>query len=183
MTEPTTIRLLTPPVVEPVTLVEARAHLRLTSEERDDDVYILGLIAAARRTIERRLGITLAATQYRATWPNGGKVLRLPNPPLLVDAERPLSVTVDGTALAGAAYEADADASPATITLDDSTTAKTVVTYWAGVAPGAAIPPQLRSALLLMVGHLYLSRDGGERVDMPPAVEMRLASESVSGVW
>ena len=180
---PTTTRLLTPPVVEPVTLAEVRSHVRLTSDERSDEVYLHGLVATARRTIEQRLGVTLAATQYRATWPDGGKELALPNPPLLQTVDHPLAVTVGGVALASTAFEVDADAQPAVLTLDDSTTAKVQVTYWAGAAPGAAIVPQLRSALLLMVGHLYLSRDGGERVDMPPAVEMLLASASVSGVW
>lgn len=180
---PTTIRLLTPPVVEPVTLADVRSHVRLTSDERADDVYLLGLVAAARRAIEQRLGVTLAATQYRATWPAGGKDLALPNPPLLQTVDHPLAVTVDGVALASTAFEVDADAQPAIITLDDSTTAKVVVTYWAGAAPGAAIVPQLRSALLMLVGHMYIARDGAERVEIPPAVEMLLASASVSGVW
>ena len=45
------IRLVTPPTLEPVSLAEAKAHLRL--EETRDDVYVQALITAARQHIEK----------------------------------------------------------------------------------------------------------------------------------
>jgi hypothetical protein len=59
------------------------------------------------------------------------------------------------------------------------------VTYWAGQT---AISPQLRTAMLLYVGHLYTNREavvtsGAQPVDLPMAFETLLASESVSGRW
>lgn len=179
-TSPATVHPLSPPVVEPVTLAEARQHLRLTVDERDQDAYILGLVGAARAMVEARLGVALSPQQFRATFPDGGLELRLPNPPLLTGASYPLVVAVDGTTLAESAYEVDSDARPAVVTLDSGTTAKTVVTYWAGAE---RIAPQIRSAILLLVGHLFIARDGAERVDMPPAVETLLASASVTGMW
>lgn len=45
------VRLLTPPVVEPVTVAEAKTHLRL--EETADDAYVNGLITTARQWAEK----------------------------------------------------------------------------------------------------------------------------------
>ena len=45
------LRVVTPPASEPVTLAEAKAHLRL--EESVDDVLVQGLITAARQYIEK----------------------------------------------------------------------------------------------------------------------------------
>lgn len=50
------------PVVEPVTLAEAKAHLRVDSEAEDD--LILSLISAAREWVEVYLDRTLITTQW-----------------------------------------------------------------------------------------------------------------------
>jgi uncharacterized phiE125 gp8 family phage protein len=42
--------LVTPPTIEPVSLAEAKAHLRVT--EADDDALIAGYILAARHAAE-----------------------------------------------------------------------------------------------------------------------------------
>ena len=60
------------------------------------------------------------------------------------------------------------------------------MTYWAGVATTNEIPPQLRTAILLFVGHLYahreaVSEDGA--TELPMAVDMLLASESITGAY
>lgn len=184
--KPRSCVLLTPPVVEPVSLAEVRAQLRMTSDQTDEDAFLLGAVAAARRLIERRLGISLVATRYRATWPAGATVLEVPNPPLLVDPDHALVVAVEGDELAGTDFSVDADMSPAAITLEAPASGDVVATYWAGVAPGAGIAPQLRSALLLYVGHLYNHREASS-TDAPSAVplafETLLASESVNGGW
>lgn len=46
-----TVRIVTPPATEPVTLAEAKTHLRL--EETRDDSYVTTLIVAARQYIEK----------------------------------------------------------------------------------------------------------------------------------
>lgn len=178
--------LLTPPLVEPVSLGEVRAQLRLTADQTEDDTFLLGAVATARRLIERRLGVSLVATRYRATWAAGAKLLELPNPPLLQDADHPLQVHVGGELLEAGEFTADADLRPAELELDIPADGICTVTYWAGVAPGAGIAPQLRSALLLYVGHLYANREatsGDVPGEVPMAFETLLASESVTGGW
>jgi hypothetical protein len=105
---------------------------------------------------------------------------------VLVSAAYPITITVDGVALASTDYEIDQDAFPATVTLDIATTERVVVTYWAGVAPGGVIEPTVRSALLAYVNHQFenrgvLNTDGGG--ELPQAFETLLAASSWNGGW
>lgn len=181
--KPYSVKLLTPPTVEPVLLSEVKQHLRLMPDQTDDDLYLMGQVAAARRLIERRLGISLVATQYRSKWEAGAVVLPLVGP-VLVTMGYPLSITVGGVELDPADYELDDDTSE--IELDTAAADEVVVTYWSGVAPGQPIAPQLRAALLLYVAHLYANREAASLdapAEVPMAFETLLASESVNGGW
>lgn len=186
MSKPDTIRVLQWPVVEPVSLSEAKAQVGLMVDQTEHDRFLLDKLATARRLVERRLSTTLVATQYRATWQSGGSVLDLPSPPVLIAAGYPLAITVDGVALASTEYEVEADALPATVTLDQATTERVVVTYWAGVAPGQPIEPMIRSAILAYVAHAFenrgiLNTEGGG--ELPQAFETLLAASSWNGGW
>lgn len=59
---------VTPATVEPVTLEEAKAHLRVDHDA--DDGLIGSLITAAREAVERYTGLALAAATYR--WASEG---------------------------------------------------------------------------------------------------------------
>lgn len=192
------LAVATQPIVEPVSLTIAKGHLSLLQEQEDDDTLIVSMIATARRLIERRLGVALAPQQLRAKfdatdgtgWTRGADgigpvVLGLPVVPVLTGGSYPVAIDVDGTAVSSSTYTVDADAgqirfSSAPSMSDLSTL---TVTYWAGQA---TIAPQLRTAILLYVGHLYANREASS-ADRPSAVplafETLLASESVSGRW
>jgi uncharacterized phiE125 gp8 family phage protein len=74
--------LITPPAIEPVTLAEAKTHLRV--EISDDDTYISALIVAARERAEgflRRALITRTYDLYLDDFPAAAS-LPLPKPPL-----------------------------------------------------------------------------------------------------
>ena len=65
-----TLTLTTPPTLEPVTLDEAKAQLRVTYDQ--EDALIGALVTAARQRIEAELGVALIATGFRETldaWP------------------------------------------------------------------------------------------------------------------
>ena len=184
--KPDTIRVIEWPVVEPVTLSEAKVQVGLMPDQVEHDRFLLDKIAAGRRLIERRLGITLVATRYRAKWADCPAVLHLPNPPLLMDQDHELEVEVDGEAVASGDYEVEEDAMPATVTFDQQPTGKVQATYWGGVAPGGQIAPQLKAALLMYVTHAFENRGvlaENSAVELPQAFETLLASESVSGGW
>lgn len=66
--------LLTPPVIEPLTLIEAKAFLRV--EHGDDDDVIAALIAAARVRVEAMTRRALLAQSWRFVldaWPRDGR--------------------------------------------------------------------------------------------------------------
>ena len=194
------LAVATQPIVEPVSLAMAKAHLSLLPEQGDDDALIVSMIAAARRLIERRLGVALAPQQLRAKfdatdgtgWTRGPDnvgpvVLGLPVVPVLTGGSYPVALDVDGTAVSSSTFTVDADAGQLRFSsapqMSDLTTL--TVTYWAGQA---TISPQIRTAILLYVGHLYANREaviatGAQPVAIPMAFETLLASESVSGRW
>ena len=67
--------LTTPPATEPVTLAEAKAHLRIT--HNDDDAYISTLIISARQQLEARMGLGLIAqgwSLFLDDWPEDGEI-------------------------------------------------------------------------------------------------------------
>lgn len=183
---PDTIRILEQPVVEPVTLTEARQQVGLMPDQTEFDDFLFRAIATGRRLIEKRLGATLVATQYRATWAAAPAVLDLPNPPLLVDGDHALVVTIDGDEVAAGDYEVDADAMPATVTFDAQPTGKVVATYWGGVNPADRIEPTLRSAILMYVTHAFENRGvmaDGPTAELPQGFETLLAASSWNGGW
>lgn len=183
---PDTLKVLTPPESEPVTLEEAKAQIGLMPDQDEHDTLLAGQIATARRLIEARLGIAILATEYRATWKTAPAVLRLPAPPLLTGSAYPLEVTVDGEPLDEADYEVEADAIPATIELSKGTGKRVVVTYWAGVEPGQPIDPLLRSVILAYVDHQFNNRGvlaTDSAVELPQAFDTLLAASSWNGGW
>ena len=81
------------PLIEPVTLAEAKAHLRL--EQASEDPLIEGLIRAAREEVEKTTGQALIEQSWRLTlddWPTSD-VLFLNRTPV----REVLSVTVFDT--------------------------------------------------------------------------------------
>lgn len=181
---PDTIRIIENPVVEPVSLREARQQVGLMNDQTEFDVLLLRAIATGRRLIEKRLATTLVATQYRVSWAKAPAVLDLPNPPLLIDEDHPLEVTADGVEVNAADYEVDSYAMPATVNFDSQPTGAVVATYWAGVAPGTEIEPTLKSALLMYVTHAFENRGilaDGPTAELPQAFETLLAASSWNG--
>lgn len=184
---PDTLKVITAPTEEPVTLEEAKAQIGLMPDQTEHDTLLAGQIATARRLIEARLGIAILATEYRATWKTAPEVLRLPAPPLLTGSSYPLTVTADGDELVDVDdYEVDQDATPTTIELSKGLGKKVVVTYWSGVEPGDPIDPMIRSAILAYVDHQFNNRGvlaSESSTELPQAFDTLLAASSWNGGW
>ena len=77
------LKLVTAPAAEPVTLVEAKTHLRLDTSS--DDTYVSALITAARERVElflRRALITQVFEFAVDDFPAYDRAIDLPRPPL-----------------------------------------------------------------------------------------------------
>lgn len=175
------VKVVTPPAEEPVSLAEAKLHCRVDHDE--EDTLISGLIAAARGWAEAYTwrGIALATRRYSLdAFPNRCEVGRsrryqwtadplvLPFPEL-AEVTSIEYVDDDGVtqAMDEADYTADADSEPARIfpaygTYWPSTRAvpnAVKVTYTSGYTDATSVPAELKTAILLLVGHWYVNRE------------------------
>ena len=168
--------LITPPAAVPVSLADARRHLRVDST--DEDTYIDGLINGAVAYLDGWNGI-LAKCLINQTWSQ--KFTTLSDPLRL--ALRPVSSITSvgyGTdspqeALDSLTYRLSTDSISAKVvsvsgswpSLDEVT-----VTFVAGYGAAAAdVPQNIRHAILLIVGAMYENR---EDTKIPDAVYMLL---------
>jgi uncharacterized phiE125 gp8 family phage protein len=142
--------------VEPVTLAEAKAHLRVT--HTSDDALIGALITAAREDAEQITGRALAAASYRwASSETVSSVLRLPLWP--VSAVTALTYEdADGArqTMASGDYTLDSDRS--TVTIDPLPDFIANVSVAFDVAPDA-VPETCKSAIKMLVEHMYAGTD------------------------
>jgi uncharacterized phiE125 gp8 family phage protein len=152
-------KLITPPASEPVTLAEAKSHLRV--DLNDDDTLINALITAARQMAEEYTRRAFITQTWEATFLPLGvpyRGIRLSRPPV----QQIVSITVDGQTLDPTKYELLDDwieFDPKPLPQD-----KIVIRYNAGYGSAADVPSPIKQAILQIVGHLYENR---ESQDMP----------------
>ncbi len=173
------LRLLTPPAVEPLTLAEAKSWLRL--ETTDEDATVAALIPAARQAVEAASGRRLISQGWRITldaWPET-TVVRLPLAPLAaVTVVRVLAADGTATVLATSAYGADLAGSPPRLLLlappppPGRIAAGIEIDVTAGYGPLATdVPAPLRQAVRLLIGHWFEAR--GDRANRPIPADMQ----------
>jgi uncharacterized phiE125 gp8 family phage protein len=159
--------LLTPPAVEPLSLDEAKAWLRVATS--DDDALIGALIAGARGHVEaatQRALITQTWRLGRDAWPVDGRIAVLPAPLQTLVAARVYDLDGNAQAIDEQAFVADTISAPAVLSFPP----------WALPQPGrphagieldvrvgygdtaADVPEELRLALLLLLTHWYENR-------------------------
>lgn len=165
----------TPPTVEPVTVAEAKNHLRVDTTE--DDGYISTLITAAREWCEQYLDRTLVHTQWAMRlhrFPTDSQYpIELPRPPVVASGTATaVSITYTaesgGTAtLSTAQYRVQRLETPGRVTtiyggtwpaaMEDNDAV--IVRWWAGYGDsGSSVPAGIRHAMLMLVGHWYEQR-------------------------
>lgn len=190
------LSLYTGPTTEPLTLEEAKQHLRV--DVSDDDGLIAGYILAARRLVETQTGPLMNQTwDYTIDrgWPmvGGYYSIRLPFSP----CQSVTSVTYldeDGATqtLSTSLYQTVLDAPIPYITkaynqdwpsVRDQPAAITVrAVYGYGSHPGS-VPDPLRVAIMLLVGHFYENREevvvGTTPVALPLGVEALISPYAI----
>lgn len=162
------LKLITGPTAEPVTLAEAKLHLKV--EVADDDTLITSMIAAARGDAEHRLGRSLITQTWEQVLDAFDDAIKLPNPPILSIVSIKY-IDQDGAeqTLSSGAYTLDLDNEPGFVepvygTEWPATRVQTNavrVRYTAGYGTtGASVPAQIKAWILLRVGALYENREG-----------------------
>lgn len=172
--------LVTPPAITPVSLAEAKLHLRV--DHSDEDTLIEGLIRAATEYLDGWTGILgqcLVEQTWRQDFDALASCLPLPLGPVLSIT----SVTVDGSPIDSSAYVLRSDSGGRTYVEFDGVTVSgpVSVTYQAGYettpevpeVPGdgeedpstpavpakSTVPEPLKVAILLLAGHWYQNRE------------------------
>ncbi len=162
-----TAALIAAPALEPVSLADAKAHLRLDTD--DDDTLITAAIAAARVHVEaltRRCLIEQGWRVYLDRWPRRRSVALSPAPLISVDAVTVYDANGDPATVDADAYAVDAVAVPGRLVLSGAAPAvvgKAVngieIDVTAGYGPSSVdVPAPLRQAVMMLVAHWYEHR-------------------------
>lgn len=169
-------RLVVPPVVEPVSLGEAKQHLRV--DHSDEDALIAVLIQSARQEVETLTGRFLMRQTVDLSFDAFADPLPLGAP--LVDAVSVSYVDPDGATqvLSPSIYAVEipsvAPEPPGTLrlafgatwpALRDVAHAVTVRTVL-GAAQPSDVPPALRAAMLLLIADLFENREAQAAVTL-----------------
>jgi uncharacterized phiE125 gp8 family phage protein len=182
-------RVIEQPAVEPISLEEARDHLRITPygspQVHPDDDYIEGLITAARQFCENYTGRALASQKIAGVVDIlAGSIVLPRSPARSIDSITYVDMNGSTQTVSASVYRLDNfwDYYPSTVNLaydqqwpqtraqDNAAT----ITYTAGYTTGESpddfpLPSPIRAAMLLIVGNLYENRQqdvmGGTRLN------------------
>lgn len=178
------LKLITAPSVEPVSLEEARLHLRVDDDLTLDDPLIEALITSARQQAEHRLSRALITQTWERVldvFPCREIELGMPTQLSVVSVKY---IGVDGVevTLDQSAYSLDADTMPGYLlpaygtswpgTLDTANAVR--VRFTAGFGANAsAVPESIRQWMLLHIGQWYCNRSASadKRHELLPYVD------------
>lgn len=165
------LRRTTAPVELPLTLADARAHLRVL--DTSEDAQVTAWIGTATEQMDGKDGL-LGRALVTQSWellldrfPCGSEI-RIPLPPL----QSVQSVTYVDTAgvtqtLPTSVYAVDAASAPGVVSLKyaqvwpatrDERNAVTIA-FTCGYGAAASVPERLKSAIKLLIGDLYAHRE------------------------
>ena len=187
------LKVQTQPVVEPVSVADAKAHCRI--DTNTDDTYVAALVSAAREYVEAYMDESLIDQQLVMRLDAFPAVIELPRPPMSQTTSRTaVSITyVTGEAgttatLATSQYRIDRDSKPGALRtlyagswpshlLDYGSV---TVTWWAGRGEdGGKVSRRVKAAILMLVGQWYerrMAADAASMSEMPFGVKALLDS-------
>lgn len=149
---------------EPVSIDDAKEHLRIDAS--DEDALIRGYLTAARQVAENYANRVIASQQFRLTLDSFPLQIHLPKTPVIsVDSFTYVDTNGDSQTLSsGSGYFLSNDdfdpvlKPPYNSSWPDTESGfeKVVITFTAGFS---AVPQNVKSAILLIVGDLYNNRE------------------------
>lgn len=183
------LTLVTPPAVTPVSLAEAKAHLRVEHDE--DDAYITSLIKTVTARIDGRNGWLRRALvnqtwKLELPWFPVARCIALPMPPLQsVTSIKYFDHNNEEQTFAAEAYEVVKSTDEGYIYLKTGESwpgtwerqGAVAITFVAGYGEsGEAVPENIRHAIKIEIAGLYGADRGdeGEKVPPSPAIKRLL---------
>ncbi len=191
------LKLQTGPATEPVTITEAKDHLRVTVS--DSDTLITALIVAARRICEEwthrafieqtwDLGLDLTNRGPFTSpweWSQFDTLIKIPRPPLISVTHIKTFDEENVEAIFDAAgYFVDVQSEPGRIALNDGYSWPTDVRainamsirFKGGYGTAASsVPQDIRTAILLAIAHLFEHRGDDAGESLPDVAEVLLS--------
>lgn len=177
------------PDLEPITVAEAKAHLRIDGSE--EDALIASLIITSRLHIEAALGLALVAQSWSYfidRWPRSRAVVLPLKPIQSISQVRVWAADGSAQTLPATSYLLDGLGSPPRLVWHGAASAPVPGRVANGIeigleagygAAAADVPAPLRQALLLLVAHWYEFRApveiGASDVEVPHMVSALLA--------
>ena len=174
------LKLTTAPAIEPVTLDEARNHLKIDSSE--DNSLISALITTARQLAEKETKRAFITQTWEMYLDEVGNEIEIPKPPLQ-DVTSIKAIAADGTetVVDVTTYYVDkAENSPGRVKLKSGYSwpthrgfASFIIRLVCGYGDTATdVPEPLRQGILQLIAYLYENR-GAEKVTTlyPPIPE------------
>jgi uncharacterized phiE125 gp8 family phage protein len=158
--------LVTPPALEPVTIADARAFLRISTDSEDD--VLRRIIKTARELVEAETGLALVDQTWRLRvdrWPRSGRLAIFKYPVKAVTAV--VAYRPDGSAISMEPEEfmLQHGRRPQRVYMAQYPDAQTFcgleVDFIAGFGEtGVEVPDALKQAILTLTAHLYENRAG-----------------------
>ena len=165
------LTIVTAPVTDPVTLAEAKEHLRIDEANTAESALITAFITASTdycEKLQNRAFITQVWDMTLDSFPRGD-IISIPLPPLQAVS----SVTYLGTGgtsntLTASTYIVDTANEPGRIslafnevwpTIDLQPVNGVVVKFTAGYGTAGTVPEMPKQAIKLLVGHMFENRE------------------------
>lgn len=168
-----TVRVVTPPTTEPVTIAEAKTQLNIAASDDSHDTELASLIAAAREEWERDTSIALITRTLEHRLPKFLQVIQLSVRPVITISSVKY---IDGNGVEQTVSAADYYLDGDQVRFLDTFVKPTIqdrseavrVTYTAGYGTSSSACPELdRMAIKLSLAHRFEDRDmiwpAGER--------------------
>lgn len=175
------------PDVEPVTLADAKAELRIDHDSEDD--LLTGLIRAAREEVERTTGLAMIEQGWRLALdriPSSGFVLLRRGPVREITAVTAYGTDGEAFVLVASTYQFDPLSRPARLHFDTPPTDLRVlngieIDFTAGYGEAATdVPDLLKRAVQMLVSHWFEFRASygadSQPVSFPQGYERLLSS-------
>ncbi|PRD45799.1 hypothetical protein C5748_01205 [Phyllobacterium phragmitis] len=176
-----TMHLVTPPAVEPVTLAQTRAFLKISTES--EDTLLEQLLRTAREVVESQTGLALISQTWRLhldRWPRSGRIALFRYPVQEIVEARAYAPDGAPVVIGLGERHLHEGSRPQRLYLNRRLGSAALggleIDFVAGFGEtGADVPDALKHAILTLVAHFYEFRgafDGeAQPVSFPPAFD------------